>query len=260
MMIGIIPAAGLGTRMSKLTRGPKELLPVWKRPMIDYAMEEAIIAGISRLFIVISPNKEEIKEHLTREWQSRPLRLNFIYQNRPLGLADAIYRCSYCLKYPMFAVLLPDNIFIGNSPLKRLIDVAGRYRKSVVSLIKVKETDAPYFGNCGGVEILPYEGRKGIFEITKLKDKKAGFFSTDGRHEVFKTFPRYLFTREFFEYTDRLRGKTTDELDDVPVLQEMAKEGRLLGVLVRGRGFDVGTPKGYRRAELSLRDRSLSVS
>jgi len=221
--------------------------------MIDYALEEVIGAGISKLLIVISPRKEELKEHLTTEWSRRPPLLSFIYQNEPLGLADAIYRCRNYIENSMFAVLLPDNIFIGNPPLKSLIDVAKKYKKSVTSLIKVKDVEASYFGNCGGVEVSQYNGE--IFEVKKLEDKKPGSFSTRGKPDVLRTFPRHIFTRELFEYIDRLRGKTEGEFDDVPVLQEMVREGKILGVLVRGKAFDVGSPEGYRHAESCLKSR-----
>lgn len=258
-MLAIIPAAGFGKRMAGLTRGrAKELLPIHGKPMIDYALEEAIGSGMSKLLIVISPRKEELKEHLTAEWSRRPSPLNFIYQNEPLGLADAIYRCRNYIENSMFALLLPDNIFIGNPPLKSLIDVAKKYKKSVTALIKVKESEASYFGNCGGVDASPYKDKRKvevsqyngeIFEIKKIEDKKPGSFSTQGKSDVLRSFPRHIFTRELFEYIDRLRGKTEGEFDDVPVLQEMVREGKILGLLVRGKAFDVGSPRGYRHVE-----------
>ena len=249
-MLAIIPAAGLGKRMSRLTQGgTKELLPIHGKPMIDYAVEEVVGAGISKLLIVINSNKEEIKEHLSKKWSRQPLNFVFVYQNESLGLADAIYRCCNYIENSMFAVLLPDNIFIGNFPLKRLIEVVKTYKKSITTLIKVKKDEASYFGNCGGVEVSACN--EDIFEIKRLDDKRPGFFSTDGKPVAFRTFSRYIFTSELFEYMDRLRNKTGDEFDDVPVLQEMVREGKMLGVLVSGTAFDVGNPDGYRHAESS---------
>ncbi|MCK4352063.1 NTP transferase domain-containing protein [candidate division WOR-3 bacterium] len=257
-MIGIIPAAGLGTRLKNISRGkPKELLPIQGKPMIEWVVLEALKSGLSKIIIVISPEKKELQEYL-----SKFPKITFIYQPVPYGLADAIYRCKEIVGESKFAVLLPDNIFIGKPPITRLLQVAESYQKNVISLIEVTRSQAPYFGNCGKIEVIPINST--LFELTKLSDKGAGFFSTNGKPMVLRTFPRHIFFPEIFEYIDksrpihlRLRHITDKgELDDVPVLQAIISERKFLGVLAKGKAFDVGHPKGYKNANVKIKNQN----
>src|SRR5512147_3055389 len=98
----VIPAGGLGTRLLPLTRAvPKELLPVWKRPVLDYAIEEAAFAGIERVVIVTAPGKEALQNHFAdrrtllsyqRGGLDSTFTIDFVEQEDPLGLGDAVRR------------------------------------------------------------------------------------------------------------------------------------------------------------------------
>lgn len=251
-MVGIIPAAGLGTRLMKTAKGtPKELLPVMGKPMIKWCVEELRQSEISEIVIVISPAKEEIKEYLCMGGVAQSIQ--FVYQDKPIGLADAIYRCKDLVGDSEFAVSLPDNIFIGKPPpIAVLIPVAKRYKKSVIALMRVSSADAQYFGNCGGGVFKPLNSTEYVFETTELWDKKPGYFSTDGKPWVLRYFSRYVLQPSVFEYIDKVRTELhcpyNREFDDVPVLQDMVKSRELLGALVDGKVFDVGNPRGYKFA------------
>jgi len=104
----VIPAGGLGTRLLPLTRAvPKELLPVWKRPVLDYALEEAVTAGIDRVVIITAPGKEALQTYfagrpLTYDCAPKGLTLDFVEQREPRGLGDAV-RCGAPVGAPVAA-------------------------------------------------------------------------------------------------------------------------------------------------------------
>jgi UTP--glucose-1-phosphate uridylyltransferase len=100
----VIPAAGLGTRMQPLAQGiPKEMLPIGGRPMIFYAIQEAVLSGLEEIYIIINSRKDTLRHYLESEDVKRdiregrgqnipPLRLTFIDQPTPVGSGDATYR------------------------------------------------------------------------------------------------------------------------------------------------------------------------
>lgn len=244
----IIPAAGLGTRMAELTQGsPKEMLPIGGKPMIHYSVQEALRAGIHEILIVLNKEKKELEDYL--HTQGLDTSLTFIYQPEPCGLADAVYRCKDNLQGQPFAVLLPDALFFSDIPAIAQVGHAfEKYGKNCIGCITVTDVTARLFGNCGRIEQHASLDET-VIEIAGLQGKEPGEFSTLGESEVLRTFPRYVYSPDIFEYIDRLRSEMERELDDVPVLQQMAREGELLGVVLEGEGYDVGNPRGYTHTE-----------
>ncbi|MFQ5351418.1 MAG: sugar phosphate nucleotidyltransferase, partial [Thermoanaerobaculia bacterium] len=118
----LIPAAGRGTRMRPVTWAvPKELLPVGSKPAIHRVVDEAAAAGLDRIGVVIGPGKGLIREYLEtarREGEFPGLAFEYLRQEEPRGLADAISVSCAFLDGDPFALLLPDNVLL--SPAHRL--------------------------------------------------------------------------------------------------------------------------------------------
>lgn len=250
-MIGIIPAAGLGTRLQKITKGgPKELIPIHGKPMILWAIDELEASGIEQIVIVINPSKDQIKNELIKLGKN----LTVIYQPEPLGLADAIYCCKNLVSDSSFVLSLPDNIFIStSSPIPSLIATADLYKKDVIALAKITSDQASGFANCGHVTVKELTSE--VFTVTNIGDKQPGCFSTHDKPWTWKLFARYVLQYSFFTQIEKYRKSyrndtVTKELDDVPILKGLAQSYRLLGVPVSGRLFDVGNPVGLQAAEL----------
>lgn len=240
----VIPAAGLGTRMLSITKEaiPKEMLPIAQKPMIQYSVEEAINSGIEIIIIIISSEKERIKKHLKSI--SSKAELIFLYQNEPKGLADAISISKEIVKDDPFALLLPDNIFFSSElPLNSLSVVFNRYKKDVGALMKICPEEFKLFGNCGKVELEQIEDQ--VYSIKKIKDKEKGCFKSNSSGPIIRGFARHILFPHFFEYIDRIRSNSGEELDDVPVFQLLQSEKGILGYLLDGKGFDTGNPHGY---------------
>ena len=123
----VIPAAGRGTRFLPVTRAvPKEMLPVGRRPMIQYAVDEAMTFGIGDIYIVISPDKEIIRAYFSSLGSRYREKLHYLVQEKPRGLGDALLLARpYIEPGEPFAVLLPDNVIFerGRDEICRSCDV-----------------------------------------------------------------------------------------------------------------------------------------
>lgn len=242
----VIPAAGLGTRMLPISKSiPKEMLPVGTKPMIQYSVEEAVAAGIKRICIIINERKAIIRDYF--QGLSSSAELTFIYQPEPKGVADAMYLAKDFIGGQPFALLLPDNIFFTSVPaIAQVATCFEEYKKDITACVWVTRKSAPLFGNCGRID---YEVvRKSVLKITRLDDKRPGYFSMGWRMKMLREVPRRIFLPHVFEYIDRLRQGARGELDDVPVFQEMVSKGLVLGCILEGKAFDLGNPNGYRAA------------
>ena len=237
----IIPAAGKGLRMKKVNPHlPKEMLLINHRPMIQYAVEEAILTGIKNVYIVINKKKEIIRRYLTKI--KIPLKLYFVYQQGYKGAGDAINCAVKKIRaHKPFAVILPDALFFGENPLIRLMS---SYRedpsKNYLALIRVKKKDAKFFQVSGLIKLAK---KQQVYEINKFLPKKNEplYFKSNF---IIKAFPKYIFQPEFsfiFNKSKSAKG----EIDDIPLLNLMAKNNNMLGVEIKGRAFDVGNPDGF---------------
>lgn len=154
----IIPAAGLGTRLLPATRvTAKELLPVYDRVVLDFAIEEAVGLGAERIVVVISTTKVAIQAYLAS--QSLPAgshdvasggvrrtgpEIIYIFQDRPLGLGHAVLCCKDVTLPGPFAVLLPDDIVMGPNSLA---EMASHYRNGhMVAAMQVKAEETSQYG------------------------------------------------------------------------------------------------------------------
>ena len=158
-MKAVIPAAGLGTRLLPATKAqPKEMLPVYDKPTIQYVIEEALASGIDDILIVTGRNKRSIEDHFDRSYEleytlqkagkDRVLKqvrkitdladVCYVRQRNLKGLGDAIACAERHIGDEPFAVLLGDSITSSKIPLtKQLIDVFNRYDKSTIAIREV---------------------------------------------------------------------------------------------------------------------------
>ncbi len=117
----VIPCGGLGTRLAPITRWlPKEMLPVGLRPVLHWVLDEAADAGLVRAVVVTNPLKP-VLEAAARTYPG-PLELEFVPQDHPHGLGDALLRARDQLEAAAFAVLLPDHLFQGPNPTRAVIE------------------------------------------------------------------------------------------------------------------------------------------
>jgi len=156
----IFPAAGLGTRFLPATKAqPKEMLPVVDKPIIQYAVEEAVNSGIDEIIIVTGRNKRAIEDHFDISFEleyflqkkgeldllkqvreiSELATVYYIRQKEPLGLGHAVLVTKELVKNEPFAVILSDDLIVSDVPcIKQMIEIYERYKCSVIAVEKEK--------------------------------------------------------------------------------------------------------------------------
>jgi UTP-glucose-1-phosphate uridylyltransferase len=250
----IIPAAGLGTRM-RLIAGdlPKELLEIGGKPLIAHAVEGMARSGITQVAVVVSPAKEGIRQVLREMYPGGrlgPCELVFIMQHQALGVADAVSHCRDFTEREPFALVMPDNVLIEGPPvIGQLLPYFARHELDTIGAMRLTGEALQCFGNVGllDVEVLPDETGH-LFRVHHYSDKRREPVELQPGRAVLKGFGCGVFLPHFFDLIEEWRPRLTGEVDEVPVLQTLAREGRLLGVELIGRGFDAGNPEGFRAA------------
>jgi UTP--glucose-1-phosphate uridylyltransferase len=255
---GIIPAAGMGTRVQSLTKDePKEMLPIAGKPIISYVVQEAALSGLENLYIVINARKDSLRRYLESKDMMRDIReghgqnipaprLTFVDQPVPAGSGDAIYQTRELIGDEPFALMMPDFIFFGDTllALQQLIPLYEQCESDIVGLLALQGEEGEGFGNVG---IAHGEEREpGIVVIRTLSSKIADPLILEKDEQILKAVPRWILGQDFFSYLERTKGE--GEWDDTPALQMLCVERKVVGKVLQGRGFDVGNPIGYQAA------------
>jgi UTP--glucose-1-phosphate uridylyltransferase len=243
----VIPCGGRGTRLHPITRWlPKEILPVGLRPILHWTLDEAADAGLLRAIIVTNPHKP-LLEAVARNYEG-PLELEFVPQDHPRGLGDALLRARDHLAGSPFLALLPDNLFDGPNPSAAVVSTFRDTGHATVLLAEISREEARAKGATGRARLR--SEADGTLRVTEVADKGSGRFDTAGESAAVTPIGRMAFPGgildEFEEVGRALPAGV--ELDDVPVLQRLARRQALAAVISRATFFDVGVPEGYRDA------------
>jgi UTP--glucose-1-phosphate uridylyltransferase len=251
---GIVPAAGLGTRMRSLAGNrPKELLEVGGKCLITHAVAGLVASGIRDIAVVVSPAKEEIRTFLLRrnaDGLPGAGRLAFVEQLQPRGVADAVSLCRDFIGGEPFALVMPDNVLLEGPPvISQILPYFLRYRLDTLGALRLNRATARSFGNVGflQVEVVPGEA-PGLYRVREYSDKKREPVEFGSLPSMLKGFGCGIYLPQFFDFVEEWRPRLEGEVDDVPLLQALARQGRLLAVELTGTGFDAGNPEGFQAA------------
>ncbi len=264
----VIPNAGRGTRMYPAAAVvPKTLLPVGIRPMLQWAVEEAVDAEIPGIVIVRGPDQTLIEEFIAtaqraaRQADESELgrfgrrigetTLRWVVQPQPRGVGDALARCRDLTGADDFAVLLPDNWFHCQTPaIGQVARTLASTGTCTLGMTRVTAAEAHLFGNVGGVALQPLGGHS--HRIVALQEKLPGTFDVGQGGGTLRGCARYALTAEFYDALEATGPPETGEWDDVPAFQLLIGAGRLAGREIEGRHYDVGLPAGYLAAAAYL--------
>lgn len=267
----IFPAAGLGTRFLPATKAsPKEMLPIVDKPMIQYAVEEAIKSGIEEFIIITGKNKRAIEDHFDSAYEleerlkrtgkkklleeiNKLSQVNFAYirQRVALGLGHAILCAKPFIGNEPFAVILSDDIIDPEYPL--LKEMIGYYKKldcPIVALEEVPKQDVSRYGVIEGIR----EGE--VFRITRLVEKP----SLDEAPSNLAIIGRYILTPDIFKILERQKIGKGGEIQLTDALQNLLKKRTIYGYPIKGKRYDAGDKLGFLKAtvDLALRNPELS--
>ena len=248
--VGVIPAAGWGTRMHPATSDfPKELLPIGDLPMIAYSINEALKCHLKKIYVIVRPEKKMLikyLEELRKEEKYRKLEIIIVFQKIADGLAAAILTAAQMTDDASMAVLLPDNIVLDeNYPTAFLIEEYAKLNSIVLNLQLIEDdSSGKIISNCGNVQIEP-DAEEGNYRILNLASKGDGHYKMGGDIPEYRTTGRFIVNKDFYDRSRELKDKVNGELDDVYVLQKMIPDQKVYGIDRKIKLYDVGNPAGY---------------
>jgi UTP--glucose-1-phosphate uridylyltransferase len=247
---------------------PKEMLPVAGKPLIQYAVEEAAASGIETAILVIRDHKSLIESHFSADkvlesfLDKRDLsglgdlvralpkivELQFVQQERPLGLAHAVSCAQPLVGNDPFVVLLPDVIMVSREPVVRqLICTHQETGGSVVAVREVELQDVKRFGivQVGGTAT----GKEGRWvRVTGLVEKPTA----DNAPSRLGIFGRYLLEPPIWDAIARTSPDANGEVQLTDALNLLCQDQSVFGLCFDGEHYDAGDPFGYLKANLEI--------
>ncbi|WP_080745151.1 UTP--glucose-1-phosphate uridylyltransferase GalU [Cupriavidus necator] len=270
----VFPVAGLGTRFLPATKAsPKEMLPVVDKPLIQYAVEEAIAAGITELIFVTGRSKRAIEDHFDKSCEIeaelmargkqqlldvvrniKPSHVDCFYvrQAEPLGLGHAVRCASKLVGDEPFAVILADDLLDAPTPvLSQMIRVFDHYHSSVVGVEEIAPEDSRAYGVIAGK---PWDDR--VVKMSGIVEKPAPQAAPSRLGVV----GRYVFTPRILDHLQALKPGAGGELQLTDGIQALLAEEQVLAYRFHGRRFDCGSKLGYLMATVEFALRHAEVA
>ena len=270
----ILPVAGLGTRFLPATKAiPKEMLPIVDKPLIQYAVEEAIEVGINEIIFITSPDKFSIKNHFkkNKNLESQLKKSNkieildklnssifskvkfyYINQYDQKGLGHAILQAESIIKKSPFAVLLPDDLFISSKPcLGQLLDIYNNKKSSVISVNRINKANIHKYG-----VIKKGDEVDGIIKIDDIVEKPS---SNEAPSDL-AVCGRYILNGSIFQHLKVTEQDRTGEIQLTDAIKSLLSEEEIFASIFDGKRYDCGSKEGFIHANiaLALEDKSIA--
>ncbi|MBV9735983.1 MAG: UTP--glucose-1-phosphate uridylyltransferase GalU [Acidisphaera sp.] len=262
----VLPVAGLGTRFLPATKATaKEMLPVVDKPLIQYAVEEARAAGIEQFCLVTGRGKTGIVEHfdvafeleatlrernklrelaMLHESASEPGSIITVRQQVPLGLGHAIWCARAFVGDDPFAILLPDDLVLSETPcLKQLADV---YAKTGGNVVAVTEVPREQTNRYGILEVGEDDGR--LVEVRGLVEKPDPAVAPSNLSII----GRYVLVAEVMTHLARMERGAGNEVQLTDAMAKLIGRTPFHGLRYEGRRFDCGDKVGFLEAQIAF--------
>jgi len=262
----VFPVAGLGTRFLPATKAnPKEMLPVVDKPLIQYAVEEAIQSGITELIFVTGRNKRSIEDHFDKNVELEasliasnknfllesirsiiPSHVKCIYtrQSEPLGLGHAVLQAKTIINDEPFAVLLADDLTDAHTPvLKQLILQHQKEQSSVIAIEDIpKEKTVQY----GIVDV--GDSKNNLFKINSIVEKPQPIDAPS----TLGVIGRYVFNPEIFDCLEKIKPGKGGEIQLTDAIQMLLSQQAIFAYLFEGKRYDCGDKLGFIKANIEF--------
>lgn len=255
----VIPAAGLGTRFLPATKAiPKEMMPIINKPIMHFVVEEAVASGIKDIVIITGKGKRAVEDYFDTAPElehilafrgeeellkvvkdtSSIANIYFTRQKEPKGLGDAVLQAQSFIGNDTFAVLLGDNIVLGEIPCTKQLMLASKKfgGKSIIAAKRITREEIPYHG--------VIEGEK-VDEQSYLIKKQVEKPTPSQAPSNIATIGRYVFTPEIFTY---IKASVPDENGEISLTEAtnlLAKDEGVYAYIFQGKRYDAGNKKGY---------------
>ena len=268
----VIPVAGWGTRSLPATKNiPKEMLPIYNKPVIQYVVEEAQRAHIKDVIFVTNRDKNVIEDHFDHNLQLEDLLersgkldkleevrrvaemviILSVRQKRQLGLGHAVLCARELVGDEPFAVMVGDDLMFSGVPgIGQLIEVAMAEKMPVIGVMEVPWEKVSRYGIIDGEEVAP-----GVYRVRDMVEKPK----REDAPSRMAIVGRYVLTPDIFDYLEKVKPGHGGEIQLTDALQAMAKDRGMMAVRMAGMRFDAGDWAEFLSANIyfALQDESL---
>lgn len=260
----VFPVAGMGTRFLPATKAnPKEMMPVVDKPLIQYAVEEAIQAGMNELIFVTSSSKRAIEDHFDSNFELEtklksqnkhdlleivqsvlPAGISCVYIRQPeaLGLGHAILCAKPAVGENPFAVLLADDLIMNTeniSCLQQMVNAFEKVQESIVAIEKIDLKDSTSYGMVG-----MESNHQGFGRINKIVEKPRPELAPS----QFGVVGRYILTPQIFSQLEKTHPGTHGEIQLTDAIAKSLQQHPVYALAFQGKRYDCGNKLGYLQA------------
>lgn len=268
----VIPVAGWGTRSLPASKNiPKEMLPIYNKPVIQYVVEEAIHSGIEDVIFVTNRDKSVIEDHFDYNLQlegvleragkldklkmvrdvAEMVNIMSVRQKKQLGLGHAVLCAKELVRDEPFAIMVGDDLMFGGVPgVKQLIDVAMAEKMPVIGVMEVPQEKVNRYGIIAGEEVSP-----GVYRVNDMVEKP----DRDKAPSRMAIVGRYVLTPDIFDYLEKVTPGHGGEIQLTDAMQSLARDKGMMAVKMAGIRFDAGDWAEYLTANIyfALQDEEL---
>ncbi len=262
----VFPVAGMGSRFLPATKAsPKEMMPIVDKPLIQYAVEEAVAAGITDMVFVTGRNKRAIEDHFDKAYELEaelarrgkeellrqvreviPDNVNciFIRQTEALGLGHAVLCARPVVQEEPFAVILADDLIYGDRPIiRQMVDIYERHHCSVLGVQDVPREQTQQYGIVSSTNLEP-----GVELVNGIVEKPDPAVAPSTLAVV----GRYILSPRIFHHLARVQAGAGGEIQLTDGIAALLKEERLLACRFKGIRYDCGSKLGYLQAQVAF--------
>jgi UTP--glucose-1-phosphate uridylyltransferase len=261
----VFPVAGLGTRFLPATKAsPKEMLPIVDKPLIQYAVEEAVGAGITDLIFITGRGKRAIEDHFDKAYELEAelqahgknkllkevrnllpegVSCAYVRQAEALGLGHAVLCARHLVGDEPFAVILADDLIDASVPvMKQMVQVHAKTGGSVISVQNVAPEDTASYGIVSVEKV-----STGLSRITNIVEKPK----PEEAPSTLGVVGRYVLSPRIFHFLENLRPGAGREIQLTDAIGRLLREENVMAYEFQGTRYDCGSKIGYLQATVN---------
>ena len=266
----VLPAAGWGTRFLPATKAqPKEMLPLVDKPLIQYAVEEAVAAGIEHVIIVTNSQKRAIEDHFDHSYELEHLleakgdfemlrrvrristlaQISYVRQKEQLGLGHAVLMAKELVGQEPFAVIHSDDVVVAVRPaIGQIIEAYEQTQASVVAVMEIDRAETDRYGIIDPVTPQNAGADKRLLKLQGLVEKPQPEHAPSNLAII----GRYVLTPGIFDMLEQTPRGAVAEIQLTDAIQRLMEEQDVYGYALEGVRYDAGTTMGWLQASIEL--------
>ena len=262
----VFPVAGMGTRFLPATKAsPKEMMPIVDKPLIQYAVEEAVAAGITDMIFVTGRSKRAIEDHFDKAYEleselehrgktellefvrnmiQRDINCIYIRQPEALGLGHAVLCARPAVGDEPFAVLLADDLLDGQPPvMKQMTDIYDTHGSSVIGVQQVAREDTKSYGIVDSKSM-----SESLEQVLRIVEKPR----PEDAPSTLAVVGRYVLTPRIFHHLSKIGKGSGGEIQLTDGIAALLAEEQVLAYRYQGTRYDCGSKLGYLEATVAF--------